>query len=128
MSEWAKAVTHPLGLVGFALFLIFSLLTARKRKELPGWKIAFLLTAAVLVLVSGLGLSIIESKKPSNKVVSPPSVKIDQQSEGDQSPPIAVVGGQVNVNSNNQAGPAPTEKKNAEEQKTAGQEPRSKKP
>jgi hypothetical protein len=35
MDAWIKVVTSPLGLVGFALFLVFSFLGTRKKK--PAW-------------------------------------------------------------------------------------------
>ena len=37
MSEWIKAVTHPLGLAGFALFLVFGALGKIKSKDERRW-------------------------------------------------------------------------------------------
>lgn len=57
MNEWAKVVTHPLGLAGFALFLVFSLLTAKTRRKLPSWLAGAFVTMAFLTLGVGLVLA-----------------------------------------------------------------------
>jgi hypothetical protein len=57
MGEFTKVVTQPLGLAGFALFLIFGLVARVKRNDERRWIFPVSLVMAVAALVGGLGLA-----------------------------------------------------------------------
>jgi hypothetical protein len=55
MEAWTKVVTSPLGLAGFALFLIFTFLGSKKRK--PSWLPFGAYGMAAVALIGGLFLA-----------------------------------------------------------------------
>lgn len=55
MKEWIKVITDPMGLAGFALFLVFTFL-ARKGKK-PAWLAAGAFAMACVALAGGLTLA-----------------------------------------------------------------------
>src|SRR5271157_249610 len=55
MSEWTKVVTSPLGLAGFALFLVFGYLAKLKRSNERRWLAPLAVFAAIAALVGGRG-------------------------------------------------------------------------
>jgi hypothetical protein len=56
-AEWTKVLVHPLGLVGYALFLLFGLVARAKRRDERRWLLPAVLTAAAAALFGGLGLA-----------------------------------------------------------------------
>ena len=117
MNEWAKVVTTPLGLAGFALFLLFWLLRWTKRREdqLPLRHIAT--GAALACLVGGFVLSYIQvthvpAPAPSTREQAPQSSQgqenknIQQNTTGPGSPAIQGVQGNVTVNTHQDSGPS----------------------
>lgn len=93
-----KIVTHPLGLTGYALALVFGLIATVGPSENWPWLPAAAVALALLCIVGGL---ILASRQASNKKPyksSPgetPAVK--QESVGDQSPNVANSKGPVNI-------------------------------
>lgn len=61
--DFTTVITHPLGLAGFALFLMFAVLS-RVRKHLPPWWPHVSLAMAVLALMSGLALAYLQLGTP----------------------------------------------------------------
>ena len=53
--DWTKVVTSPLGLSGFALFLVFSYLSTRQRSSV--WVVRSFVALSALSLLGGLVLS-----------------------------------------------------------------------
>ena len=115
MKEWIKVVTDPMGLAGFALFLVFTFL-ARKGKK-PAWLAAGAFAMACLALVGGLTLAYFRVRtNPSPASTTAPSTpsqpspapgtvnqqsieKINQKSSGVGAVNAAgVQGGSVTVN------------------------------
>ena len=52
MNPWINVVTNPLGLGGFALFLVFSFVGSKKKK--PDWLPIGAYVMAVVALVGGI--------------------------------------------------------------------------
>jgi len=69
MQDWTKVVTHPLGLAGFALFLVFSLVARVKRRDERRWIFPVSLVMAVLALGGGLSLAYRQSKNNPAAVI-----------------------------------------------------------
>lgn len=57
MPDWTKVVTEPLGLAGFALFLVFGLLSRLKGKDERRWLPLFSGVLAFVALLGGLGIA-----------------------------------------------------------------------
>ena len=84
MKEWAQVVTHPLGLSGFALFLIFTYFSRkgdrrRRANDKPSWHTTALLGLGMIALVAGILLDYfeIQSKRSSPEQPSPTTPIID---------------------------------------------------
>jgi len=65
MGEWAKVVTQPLGLAGFALFLIFGYLAKVEKPNILRWLSPVGVVLAAGALVGGLALAYLQSPKPT---------------------------------------------------------------
>lgn len=89
MTEWTKVVTHPLGLAGFALFVVLILLTRRQADSQPAWLKAFFAGMAFIALLGGLWLAYEQTKSPppaerqtpKGAVEQKPSHEIGQQTQ-----------------------------------------------
>ncbi len=120
IDKWIDIVTNPLGLVGFALFLVFIFLPKIVKTGGSGWvpKAAYFM--ALLALLGGMTLSYQKEaakSQPSNTQNATPadsgsvpagnnpvsSPTNNKETHGDSSPIIEGVGGDVNfsVNSGN---------------------------
>jgi hypothetical protein len=107
MSEWVKVVTNPLGLAGFALFLVFAFLAKVKGKNSPRWPALVAVTMAVVALVGGLALAYRQGSSPSPAQTQPgpppapakqqTNQKIEQTTSGPGSPAVQGVQGDVNI-------------------------------
>jgi len=66
MEAWTKVIVHPLGLVGFALFLVLLLLRKHNSETNQPWIGHVFMLMALIALVGGLGLAYYQSidKKP----------------------------------------------------------------
>jgi hypothetical protein len=119
MDGWTEIVTHPLGLAGFALFIVFSLLARMGSSGRWPWLAPAAVTMAFIALLGGLGLAFRQShqtavqEKPDRaageKPIStedsqtpgqtPPGqpTTIQQQTSGSQSPAVSNIQGDVNI-------------------------------
>jgi len=86
MKEWTSVVTDPLGLAGFALFLVFSVLGLRRRTSEARWVTASFVSLAGIALVGGLGLAYVRQPNPSPKKETTPPPRWTQGEETTPSP------------------------------------------
>lgn len=122
MKEWIKVVTDPMGLAGFALFLVFTVLSKKGKK--PAWLAAGAFAMACVALVGGLTLAYYRVRANPSSTTAPSTAsqpspapgtvnqqaigEIKQESSGAGAVNAAgVQGGSVTVN-NAPASPAPT--------------------
>jgi hypothetical protein len=112
MSPWVKVVTHPIGLAGFALFLIFGYLSRRTavttrvgarraHTAQPSWQTPALFGIAALALVGGLLLAYAQTRvvpppvAPSASAPSgAPQIKVEKlnvETKGNNSPATGIV-------------------------------------
>jgi hypothetical protein len=95
-SEWAKAVVHPLGLAGFALFVILTFFSKLKKTEKRPWQTPALFAAAIAALLGGLYLA--HRCIQSNALASQQKVnRVQQISTGQGSPNVQDAQGDVNI-------------------------------
>jgi hypothetical protein len=126
MTEWTKVVTNPLGLAGFALFLVFGYLARAKRNDERRWLSPAAVALAVVALVGCLLIAYKQLPKPSPQPVqaiqAQPPVKqqtnnnVQQTSSGEGSPNVQGVQGDVTITVDQSKG------------KTEAQKPPAKKP
>lgn len=58
--DFKEMITHPLGLAGFALALVFGVLSTRLRRTAPPWWPTVAILLAAVALIGGLLLAYIE--------------------------------------------------------------------
>jgi len=63
MSEWTKVVTNPLGLVGFALFLVFGYLAKVKKSDERRWISPVAICLAAAALIGGIAIAYLQIPK-----------------------------------------------------------------
>ncbi|KAA6458179.1 hypothetical protein DYQ86_19855 [Acidobacteria bacterium AB60] len=80
MTDWTKVVVQPLGLAGFALFLVFGLVARLKRGASRRWLSPVAIAMACLALVGGLALAWVNATKSASPTVH------SIQTSGDASP------------------------------------------
>ena len=101
MNKWTNVVTDPLGLAGFALFLVFSFVALRRQSQKPRWIVMSFITLAFLAILGGIGLSYLRQSGQRPVVIpasAPPGSKqIEQQTSGSHSPAVADVHGNVTI-------------------------------
>jgi hypothetical protein len=107
MQDWTKVVTEPLGLAGFALFLVFGVLARVKKQDERRWLGPLASGMAVLALLGGLMLAYVKaSQSPSPNVTTAPVAKVpapvqtnqvEQTTTGKGSPAVQGVQGDVNI-------------------------------
>ena len=114
MQDWTKVVTEPLGLAGFALFLVFGVLSRVKRqKELP-WLAPVASVMAILALAGGLTLAFLRSSRQSAAAAPPPPTgvqetqknQVEQKTTGAGSPIVQGVQGDVTITVDQSTGAA----------------------
>ena len=122
MQDWTKVVTEPLGLAGFALFLVFGVLSRIKRQKELRWMGPVASGMAILALAGGLTLAFLKSSRPS--AASPPPAaaaqpiqknQVEQTTTGPGSPIVQGVQGDVTITVDQSSG---TEKKTSAPKKT----------
>jgi hypothetical protein len=91
IHEWVKVLTQPLGLAGFALFLIFQLLGRKLKAYERRWAFVAMVAMSVICLLGGLGLAYRHEQK-QEKIE-----QVQQQSSGAGSPNVQGVQGDVNI-------------------------------
>jgi hypothetical protein len=104
MPDWTKVVTEPLGLTGFALFLVFGLLSKLKGKDERRWLPVLAGALAFVALLGGLGIAFFQVER--NSAVSAPITNPhpasaiqtgDITTTGNASPVVVGSTGQVTV-------------------------------
>src|ERR1035438_3523178 len=80
MTPWTKVVTDPLGLTGFALFLVFGYLAKVKRNDERRWLSPVAFAIATVALIGGLVVAYVkvpnlslQPSKPANLQCRPSS-------------------------------------------------------
>lgn len=115
MNQWVKVATDPIGLAGFALFLVFSFLS-NKGKKLP-WLAKCGFAMACVALIGGLIVAYYRVRPSPTSFIPAKTVNeqnignIDQQSTGNGSINAAGVQGQMTVNKSGPASPTPASKR-----------------
>jgi hypothetical protein len=107
VSEWYKVVTSPLGLAGFALFLVFGYLAKLQRSYERRWIAPFAMFLAISALIGGLVIAYIQVPKaaPPPTQISQPlksagqqsNQQVQQKSTGGGSPNVQGVQGDVTI-------------------------------
>lgn len=104
MIGWTKVVTDPLGLAGFALFLVFGYLAKVKRADERRWLAPLAVLAAIGALIGGLAMSYVRVPKPavpSAQTGKAPAQqqrnKAQQSSSGPGSPNVQGIQGDVTI-------------------------------
>jgi hypothetical protein len=126
MNEWTKVVSNPLGLAGFALFLVFGYLARVKRNDERRWLSPVAVALAFVALAGGLILSYIPTSKlsppasPSVEAPTRPQVnKVQQSTTGDGSPAVQGTQGDVTITIDQSSGKTklqkPADKKASDE-------------
>lgn len=99
IQSWIKVITDPLGLAGFALFLVFGVLAKAGFSKSKKWVAVSAFSMAFVALIGGLFLS--WNKNLPNKIDQPAnSTKTDKSSarqttHGSKSPAVQNVEGNV---------------------------------
>lgn len=99
MEKLPKIVTHPLGLAGYALALVFGLISKLGPSDRVPWVAPAAVALAAVCIIGGLVLANGQVNKV--KKTSPPAASaaaVTQHTQGDQSPAISGTSGDVSVN------------------------------
>jgi hypothetical protein len=105
MDSWTKVVTEPLGLAGFALFLMFAYLGKVIKDEKRRWLSPVAFACAAVTLIAGFSLAYLELRKqdiPQSTTkpavtVAEPAPAAQQSSNGPGSPNVQGVQGDVTI-------------------------------
>jgi len=125
VNEWTKVVTNPLGLAGFALFLIFGYLAKARKSAERRWLTPVAVFMAIGALVAGLALAYIQvarpvapstqAEKPLAAAQQQTNSNVQQTSTGEGSPNVQGVQGDITItvdqSNPNQQGQKPPAKK-----------------
>jgi hypothetical protein len=116
MGNWIRVVTQPLGLAGFALFLMFTFI-GRQRKKTPRAQWAFY-AAACVALVGGLTVAYRQGSGQTNapKTQQMQIGNIQQNSTGNQTVNAAGVQGNVSTDPSSEGGSSDGKKKKEDKQ------------
>ena len=123
MTPWIKVVTEPLGLAGFALFLIFGYLAKVKRDDERRWLSPVAFAIAAVALIGCLAIAYVQIPKPvqpsapsvqTSKPAAPTQQQTNQQiqqtSTGEGSPNVQGVQGDVTITVDQSKGKTETQK------------------
>jgi hypothetical protein len=105
MDSWTKVVTEPLGLAGFALFLMFVYLGKVIKDEKRRWLSPVAFACAAVTLIAGFSLAYLQLRKQvvpqftTRPVVTAaqPTPAAQQSSSGPGSPNVQGVDGDVTI-------------------------------
>jgi hypothetical protein len=97
MDNPPRIVTHPLGLAGYALALVFALIGALGPSDKWPWLLPVAVTMAVMCVIGGLLLAKTKVGKPR----TPSAASVIQMTSGDQSPAVNNTSGDVSINFGN---------------------------
>lgn len=114
MQDWTKVVTEPLGLAGFALFLVFGVLSRVKRDDERKWLGPLAMAMAVLALTGGLTLAYLKRPPQAAPQMTPAPAaqttsktqtnQVEQTSTGAGSPNVQGVNGDVTIDVDQSSG------------------------
>jgi hypothetical protein len=105
--NWAQVITHPLGLAGFALALVFSIAGFKVQGRQRAWFLPLAIGLAGLVMIGGFYLAYLQTgvsftaigtdrgQAQSGATQSPGAVI--QQTQGHGSPTIQGAGGNITI-------------------------------
>jgi hypothetical protein len=118
MVPWIKVITNPLGLGGFALFLVFSYLARIRQGAERKWLAPTAVFLALIALVGGLALDFLQVSRsqipqvPPNAARSAPqqSNRVQQTTTGAGSQAVQGVQGDVIITVDQSSGETKTEK------------------
>jgi hypothetical protein len=121
MTEWTKVVTNPLGLAGFALFLVFGVLAKLKRNDERRWLSPAAVSISAIALIGGLLLAYAQTPRsqPARPAAAQSCNDTDIKTSGQGSPVVNCANGPVNITVDQSSGTKP-----AAEPKTATPPPR----
>ena len=97
MEKWVDAVTTPLGLAGFVIFLVFTYLTSKSVKTKPPWMVAVFVVLAITGVAGGIGLAFLEKQAETGASADGIAPTITQETTGESSPAISNVEGDVTI-------------------------------
>jgi len=129
MAPWVKVITDPLGLAGFALFLLFGLIARLTRNRERQWISRVAVATAVLTLVGCFAVEFLGTAKstdvPKDKAAagSTPqkqSNEVHQSTSGPGSPAVQGVQGDVAITVDQSSGQSSSAKKDAKQPPSQG--------
>jgi hypothetical protein len=116
MQDWTKVITEPLGLAGFALFLVFGVLSRVKQADERKWLGPVAMAMAVLALAGGLTLAYLKRPQQAAPQLLPApaaqatsktqSNQVEQKTTGEGSPNVQGVQGDVTITVDQSSGTA----------------------
>ena len=123
MSPWIKVVTEPLGLAGFALFLIFGYLAKVKRNDERRWLSPVAFVIAAVALIGCLAIAYVQTpnavtpaappvqtSQPAAPTKQQTNQQVQQTSTGEGSPNVQGVQGVVTIKVDQSKGKTETQK------------------
>jgi hypothetical protein len=116
MHDWTKVVTEPLGLAGFALFLVFGALSRLKARQERRWLAPVASAMAVLALAGGLAIAYVKTgsttQPPAKTAPSQAQTNstVQQTTTGKGSPIVQGVQGDVTITVDQSEGTRPKQK------------------
>lgn len=126
MTEWIKVVTQPMGLVGFALFLVFGYLAKVTRHDERRWLSPAAVGLALIALVGGLLIAYKQIPQPPQPTPTVQTTQpaqqqtnsnLTQKSSGQGSPNVQGVQGDVTITIDQSSGKTKTDTKKSAEKK-----------
>ena len=126
IHDWTKVVTEPLGLAGFALFLVFGVLSRLKAKEERRWLGPLASAMAVLALTGGLVLAYLKTgaipqSAPKTQPAQAQTNTVQQTTTGKGSPIVQGVQGDVTITVDQSEGTTPKQKSTSKTMKKDSQ-------
>jgi hypothetical protein len=112
MNAWIQVVTQPLGLAGFALFLVFGYVAKVKKDDERRWLSRAAMALAVIALAGGLILAYVQIPKPAtpsaqtSKAQQQKTSQVQQSTTGPGSPAVQGIQGDVTITVDQSTGKA----------------------
>lgn len=103
MQEWVKVVVQPLGLAGFALFLVFGLLARSKRSDERRWLSVTAAVMAFAALAGGMTLAFVKERASAAAAAAaakPAAPQVQSIQTNGSASPVFVGSGPVNFTAN----------------------------
>jgi hypothetical protein len=102
--KWTDVVTNPLGLVAFALALVFGVVGGKLADPRRRWVLPIAIILASCVIVGGLVLAYRDEQSKANRATitshQEKSTQVKQETHGANSPAVQGVNGDVIINHN----------------------------